>query len=60
MDRLVARAEGNPLYIVEILRGAHSRRGDRASTIDPDTQVVRSLASLSSITSARSRRTPAA
>ncbi|HEY1509368.1 MAG TPA: AAA family ATPase [Solirubrobacteraceae bacterium] len=46
MDRLVARAEGNPLYIVEILRGADDRRGDRASTVDPDTEAVRSLASV--------------
>jgi DNA-binding CsgD family transcriptional regulator/tetratricopeptide (TPR) repeat protein len=46
MDRLVGRAEGNPLYIVEILRDADARRGDGASTVDPDAQVVRSLASV--------------
>ena len=44
-ERLIARAQGNPLYLVEILRDT-GLQIDAASLRDPDTEAARSLTSV--------------
>jgi DNA-binding CsgD family transcriptional regulator len=46
VHRLVARAEGNPLYILEIVRQADAIDRDEAQLADGDPRVARSLASV--------------
>lgn len=45
VDRLVARAEGNPLYVVEILRNIDDRPATDGHTAERDAWAARSLAS---------------